>query len=78
MTYKFGGPAGLFRDKNHPLCWSLLDYCARHKQKCPIKFLSFHRKGNGSAQGVINGTEVLLNKIFGSYPNLRMIPIANE
>lgn len=78
-TYKFGGPAGLFKKpENHPLCWSFLDKCSQLGRSCPINYLSFHRKGNGYAQGVINGTDDLLEEIYSSYPGLKKLRVANE
>lgn len=71
-----GGPAGLFRKENHPFCWNLLESCNRGA--CPIQFISFHRKGNGTAEGVLNGTLELLDLLHNKFPNLRELPIANE
>ncbi|KAJ8946572.1 hypothetical protein NQ318_008302 [Aromia moschata] len=82
--WRLGGPAGLFRDKGHPLCWGLLGACdGRHpgtsgRIDCPLKFLSFHRKGAGTADGVLNGTFLLLDTIRDKFPNLMGMPIAND
>lgn len=78
FTYKFGGPAGFFRDQNHPLCWSLLKECSNSESDCPVNFISFHKKGNGSAQEVLNGSDELLDKMHRMYPTLQRIPVANE
>ncbi|CAG9836439.1 unnamed protein product [Diabrotica balteata] len=78
-TYKFGGPAGLFRDKNHPLCWGILEFCSSASiGVCPLKFVSFHRKGGGSAKGVVDGSLVLIDKIFEKFPMLKKMPVSNE
>lgn len=74
---KFGGPAGLFRDQtHHPLCWGILEACS--KSQCPLSYISFHRKGNATAQTVLNGTMELLDLIYKRYPELNKMPIANE
>ncbi|XP_063926222.1 alpha-L-iduronidase isoform X1 [Zophobas morio] len=75
-----GGPAGLFREENHPLCWGLLEACSNSSEtfECPIQFLSFHRKGDGTAQGVLNGTLELLDSLRSKFPSLVDIPIAND
>lgn len=80
--WKLGGPAGLFRDKGHVLCWSLLEACdgpeAPQGSRCPLQFLSFHRKGQGSASGVLDGSSELLDLIHDRFPGLRKMPVANE
>ncbi|RZB41597.1 alpha-L-iduronidase [Asbolus verrucosus] len=74
-----GGPAGLFREENHPLCWGLLEACdSSEKSQCPIQFISFHRKGDGTAEGVLNGTLELLDLLHNKFPNLIEMPIAND
>ncbi|KAF5269379.1 hypothetical protein FQA39_LY08771 [Lamprigera yunnana] len=80
---KFGGPAGLFKDlRKHPLCWGLLRMCnkqnRRKKHGCPLNFISFHKKGDGSAYEVLNNTLQLLNDVHRRFPKVRKIPIAND
>ncbi|XP_028135858.2 alpha-L-iduronidase [Diabrotica virgifera virgifera] len=78
-TYKFGGPAGLFRDKNHPLCWGILEFCSSASiGVCPLKFVSFHRKGGGSAKGVVDGSLALIDEIFEKFPMLKTMPVSND
>ncbi|KAF5299483.1 hypothetical protein FQR65_LT01064 [Abscondita terminalis] len=80
---KFGGPAGLFKDsRKHPLCWGLLKICnEKNKRKqhgCPLKFISFHKKGEGTTYKVLNETVQLLNDIYRKYPRIRKTPVAND
>lgn len=84
---KLGGPAGLFRDKSlHPLCWSLLEACNNtgslnedeEAAQCPVQFISFHKKGNGTMQSLLDGTLQLLDLIYDQYPGLRDLPIVND
>lgn len=75
---RLGGPAGLFREENHPLCWGLLESCSSERSHCPIQFISFHRKGDGTAEGVLNGTLELLDLLHNKFSNLIEMPIANE
>ncbi|XP_023313221.1 alpha-L-iduronidase [Anoplophora glabripennis] len=79
-TWKLGGPAGLFRDKDHPLCWGLLEACngVLGGDSCPLQFLSFHRKGGGSSSGVLDGSFELLDLIRDRFAGLRHMPIAND
>ncbi|CAH0559381.1 unnamed protein product [Brassicogethes aeneus] len=78
---KLGGPAGLFKDKHHhPLCWGVLEICGKNNTsaKCPFQFLSFHKKGDSSAEGLMNVTLSFLDEISERYPGLKSIPIAND
>lgn len=77
---KFGGPAGLFKQRErHPLCWGLLESCNSLKEfKCPLEYISFHKKGESSTETLLNGTLELLDYIQAKYANIRRIPIANE
>lgn len=77
---KLAGPAGLFKDKqDHPLCWGLLERCdSIESNGCPIQYISFHRKGNGSAEQLLNNSILLLDDIYTKYRNLRHLPLANE
>ncbi|XP_064212392.1 alpha-L-iduronidase [Tribolium castaneum] len=77
VSASLGGPAGLFREENHPLCWGLLQACSANSH-CPIQFISFHRKGGGTAEGVLNGTLELLDLLHNKFPNLAEMPIAND
>lgn len=45
-----GGPAGLLRP-HHKRCWALVDHANRQRPPL-LRFLSFHRKGNASADQV--------------------------
>lgn len=77
---RFGGPAGLFKSVDkHPLCWGLLEMCNRLNQnECPLQYISFHKKGNGGVEMILNETIELLNNIHYNYSNIRNIPVANE
>lgn len=74
------GPAGLFKSiSNHTLCWSILDYCNKYLENCPIEVLTYHRKGSGeNASVVLNNSKLLLAKIYKKYPNLQKLKISNE
>ncbi|KAL3278675.1 hypothetical protein HHI36_016210 [Cryptolaemus montrouzieri] len=76
---RLGGPAGLFRTENHPLCWGLLKSCRGVKKaECPIQFVSFHRKGDSDVSGLLNGTLQLLDLLREKFPDLEEMPIAND
>lgn len=76
---KLTGPAGLLKNQQeHPLCWGLLERCDRIENTCPIQYISFHRKGNGSVNQLLNDTILLMDEIYMKYPNLRHLPLANE
>lgn len=77
MSSKLGGPAGLFKDPDkHTLCWGLLNFCMQNK--CPYDFITFHAKGNGSSQGIMNRTLDLIDAIKANYSKILKLPIANE
>ncbi|KAJ8918019.1 hypothetical protein NQ315_011472 [Exocentrus adspersus] len=77
--WKLGGPAGLFREKKHPLCWGILEACNRlGVTRCPLRFISFHRKGDGTALGLLNGTMELLDVFGARFPGLRNMAVAND
>ncbi|XP_056642505.1 alpha-L-iduronidase isoform X2 [Diorhabda sublineata] len=79
LSYNFGGPAGLFRDKNHPLCWGILEFCSSASvDLCSFKYISFHRKGGGSASGVLNGSLEAMDRIFDKFPKLKTFPVSND
>lgn len=77
---KFGGPAGVFKQyEKHPLCWGLLEMCNNKSENgCPLQYISFHKKGDGNVETLLNGTLELLDDIHNNYANLRNIPVANE
>ncbi|GLV44162.1 alpha-L-iduronidase [Carabus blaptoides fortunei] len=77
-SFKLGGPAGLFKSPNkHPLCWGLISECSK-SQNCPLHFISFHKKGDGTASGVLNKGLELVNYIHTYFPRLKHLPIAND
>ncbi|EDV58924.1 alpha-L-iduronidase [Drosophila erecta] len=79
MYRSLRGPAGLFKDSNHPLCWNLLELCSQRVVYCPIDILTFHRKGiDGTATEIVNGSLSLMAKIYEEYPNLKQLPVAND
>ncbi|EDX04665.1 alpha-L-iduronidase [Drosophila simulans] len=79
MYRSLRGPAGLFKDSNHPLCWNLLELCSQRVVYCPIDILTFHRKGiEGTATEIVNGSLSLMAKIYEEYPNLKQLPVAND
>ncbi|XP_052853276.1 alpha-L-iduronidase [Drosophila gunungcola] len=80
MYRSLRGPAGLFKDpNNHPLCWKLLEHCSQRVVYCPIDVLTFHRKGvEGTATEIVNGSLSLMAKIYEEYPNLKLLPVAND
>lgn len=46
---------------------------------CPFDVLSYHRKGMGKAEDILNGSlDLLLNEIFVKFPNLRKMKISNR
>ncbi len=74
------GPAGLFKNnKTHHLCWGIIEKCNSNLSLCPFDILSYHRKGMGEAQDVINGSmDLLLNDIYVKFPNLKNMKISNR
>lgn len=73
------GPAGLFKDnKTHHLCWGIVDKCNSNLNMCPFDILSYHRKGLGEAEDVLNETFELMNFIKEKFPNLKKMKISNR
>lgn len=73
------GPAGLFKSiEQHPFCWGLLNKCNLNITYCPINIITFHRKGFGSANDVVDNTIQLLNDIKREFPNLKHLSYANR
>lgn len=76
---RLGGPAGLFKNpRSHPFCWGLLEKCNNNVTSCPIQFISFHKKGNESTRTILQEDLELIGEFRSRFPNLRMLPIANE
>ncbi|XP_049827475.1 alpha-L-iduronidase isoform X6 [Schistocerca gregaria] len=74
---RVGAPAGLFKaESHHPLCWGLLKHCEINE--CPLSFLSFHRKGNRTANLVTKGSVDLIKVLRQKFPKLSMISLAND
>ena len=48
-----------------------------HKS-CPLSFISFHKKGNGSSDGVTDASLNIIQKIRKLFPNLSNIFYVNE
>lgn len=78
--FKLGGPAGLFKDPSkHTLCWGLLSYCNKiGRRNCPIQYITFHKKGDGTTEEVLNKTLQLVNLFKTNYSNMSSMSIANE
>ncbi|XP_017769452.1 PREDICTED: alpha-L-iduronidase [Nicrophorus vespilloides] len=75
---RLGGPAGVFKDfVHHPLCWGLLEMCNSIRD-CPLQYISFHKKGDGSAGRLVSKDLQFLDHFHETYPNLKHIPIAND
>ena len=73
------GPAGLFKSKDHhPLCWASLGLCNENPSECPFDILTFHRKGKGRAEEVLDGDRNLLLELYRTYENLTNFPFSNE
>ncbi|RZF42820.1 hypothetical protein LSTR_LSTR003644 [Laodelphax striatellus] len=76
ITLLYGGPAGLFKSKKkHKLCWKFLSHCSKHE--CNLNFISFHKKGNGSADKVVEDSIEMLNIIKDMYNGTQPPPLAN-
>ena len=73
------GPAGLFKaEDKHPFCWSILKLCNEDIKKCPLKGLTFHKKGSGKrADEIINGGIDLIAEILKRFPNLKGLKFSN-
>lgn len=76
---KLRGPAGLFKnEKNHKLCWGVLDSCNKNLDKCPIDIISFHRKGNGNgAEEILSESIDLVETFSQKFPNLTNMKYSN-
>lgn len=77
--FQLRGPAGLFKTKdNHPLCWGILSECNKNVSICPIDIITFHRKGLGQAEEVLDGAIELLSDIFNKFPSLNQMQYSNR
>lgn len=75
-SLRVGGPAGLFkRRERHPLCWGALDMCNR--TACHLHYVSFHKKGGGSADQVLSEDLDMLD-VLQKYDFTKGLPIAND
>lgn len=73
------GPAGLFKSiDKHQFCYGLLEMCNANLSTCPIDIITFHRKGMGAANEILEGTIKLIEMLHRMYPNLRHMPYANS
>lgn len=73
------GPAGLFKSKTkHPLCWGVLEKCNENLLKCPFDSITFHRKGNGTAEKIVQGGVELVKEFAEEFPNLGGMKYSNE
>lgn len=73
------GPAGLFKSpEKHPFCWGLLNKCNLNACDCPVDILTFHRKGFGTANEVVEGSVQLIESIHREFPNLAHLKYANR
>ncbi|XP_066905653.1 alpha-L-iduronidase isoform X3 [Halyomorpha halys] len=76
---EFGGPAGLFKNQSsHPLCWGFLNYCNNDPKRCNLKYISLHKKGNGSSSEILNEMNSFHLQMKEEFPNLAMLPLINE
>lgn len=77
--FYLNGPAGLFKSKTkHPLCWGALRKCNENLLKCPFDSITFHRKGNGTAEEIVKGGVHLVNELTEEFPNLVKMKYSNE
>lgn len=75
-----GGPAGLFKNiSHHPLCWNFLNISEKlaDNETLSLKFISFHKKGEGISENIANSSQIFVNEIHEKYPKLKNLPIAN-
>ncbi|XP_066905654.1 alpha-L-iduronidase isoform X4 [Halyomorpha halys] len=76
---EFGGPAGLFKNQSsHPLCWGFLNYCNNDPKRCNLKYISLHKKGNGSSSEILNEMNSFHLQMKEEFPNLAMLPLIND
>ncbi len=76
---RFGGPGGSCREPHFVrLCHGLLEHCANAETRARIDFISFHKKGNGSADGVVQGQLAAMTEIASNYPILANLPFYND
>ncbi|CAL1264992.1 unnamed protein product [Larinioides sclopetarius] len=75
---RFGGPGGSCRipTKGHsPICWALLHHCSygknyfTGKKGVRLDFISFHKKGNGSSNFIIDEEIETIHYIFSNFPS---------
>ncbi|XP_055929101.1 alpha-L-iduronidase-like isoform X2 [Argiope bruennichi] len=84
---RFGGPGGSCRipNKGHsPICWALLHHCSHGKnyftgkKDVRLDFISFHKKGNGSSNLIINEEVETIQYILSNFPSYINIPFYND
>ncbi|XP_063704831.1 alpha-L-iduronidase isoform X2 [Culicoides brevitarsis] len=78
-NFTLRGPAGLFRNpKNHEFCWKAVELCQDGTKKCPFDVITFHRKGNGSAESVFSETISLIVELSNTFPRLSQMKFSND
>ncbi|GBN35523.1 Alpha-L-iduronidase [Araneus ventricosus] len=75
---RFGGPGGSCRipTKGHsPMCWALLHHCSygknyfTGKKGVRLDFISFHKKGNGGSNLIIDEEIETIHYILSNFPS---------
>ena len=74
------GPAGLFKAAiKHQMCWGILEECNRVSHaNCPLTEITFHRKGNGTAESISEGTLTLAKSLYEKFPRLKHMKFSNK
>lgn len=84
LLLKFGGPGGSCRQKSFSKrCWALFDHITKGissitGKALKLDYISFHKKGNGTARKIIVDELSTISEIHDQYPSLSATPIFND
>ena len=81
----FGGPGGSCRQPSFSkICWALLEHVTNginyitDKKDNRLDFISFHKKGSGKADVILQTELQTISSIHKEYPSLTSTPIYND
>uniref|UniRef100_A0A8D2CW34 Alpha-L-iduronidase n=1 Tax=Sciurus vulgaris TaxID=55149 RepID=A0A8D2CW34_SCIVU len=82
---RLGGPGDSFHPPpGSPLCWSLLEHCAKGtnfftgKVGVRLDYISLHKKGAGSSIGILEQEVATVQQIQQLFPRFKDTPIYND
>ena len=81
----FGGPAGSCRQPSFSKrCWALFEHVTNGtnhitgQHGSTLDFISFHKKGSGTAEVILENELQVISQIHSQYPSLTSTPIFND